>query len=225
MTLRELRERHGEFDIIKLDVEGMNAKYFSATPITSRGAATIWVECNEDARSLDVADLLLSWGLDVYYFAFPSHNPDNFGLAKPILPWAYEAGLLAVPKMIPIMLSAELLSHRCILHRITSRAELEEAMWFTPRWLPDDLANADEATLAAVAGRALSGQARPSFLLSGARMDTMTIGSASRSRRTLSRAQRKGWSCRATANLNRSNACVSKRRSVRPVQPPSRSLA
>jgi FkbM family methyltransferase len=168
ITLATLRERYGPFDLIKLDIEGMEREVMLGdAEHLSRGSTTLWIECNEHARSLDVLDLVLSWGLEVYYFAFPSHNPDNFrSLARPILPWAYEAGLLVAPGRPPV-LDAERAAHGCILRPVASRAMLEEAMWLTPRWLPHELADADAPMLAAVASRALTGQERSSFLREG----------------------------------------------------------
>ena len=130
----------------------------------SRGEATLWIECNESAKSLLAAELALSWRLAAWYFAFPSHNPDNFRAERePIYPWAYEAGLLVAPKIRPRM-DAELEAHNCILRPIESIADLREAMWFTPRWLPRELAHAETSQLAATAGRALLKQSRDNFL-------------------------------------------------------------
>jgi FkbM family methyltransferase len=164
-TLAALRDKYGNFDLIKLDIEGMEHEVLSAdAEHLARGDTMLWIECNQNSRSLQVLDLLLSWGVSVHYFAFPSHNPNNFKRrADPILPWAYEAGFLASPKATPT-LSDELASHHCILRRISSRADLEEAMWFTPRWLPSELSHAGPSELAAVASHAILGQARNAFL-------------------------------------------------------------
>ncbi|WP_158744086.1 FkbM family methyltransferase [Acidisphaera sp. L21] len=176
MTLAALRERFGPFDLIKLDIEGMERDVLLGdAEYLARGTTSLWVECNEHSRSLDLGSLLLSWDLDLFYFAFPSHNPDNFrGSNDQLLPWAYEAGLLAAPKIKP-RLSEQLTAHRCILRPIRSREELEEAMWFTPRWLPQELADANPTTLAAVASRALSGQARDVFMRANVQLDGLSI--------------------------------------------------
>jgi hypothetical protein len=166
VTLADLIAEHGDFDLIKLDVEGMEQEILSgAREHLARGATTLWVECNEHPQSLELAEMLLSWGLEVYYFAFPSHNPDNFrGENNPIFPWVYEAGLLVAPKH-PPQLDANLTAHRCILRPIRTVESLAEAMWRTPRWLPPELAHADITEMAAFAGRVSRGQARPTFLV------------------------------------------------------------
>jgi FkbM family methyltransferase len=169
MTLAELRAEYGDFDLIKLDVEGMEQEILGGDcEHLARGDTTLWVECNESPQSLDLAKMLLSWGLGVYYFAFPSHNPDNFrGEDEPIFPWAYEAGLLVAPRT-PPQLDATLIAHRCILRPVKTVEDLREALWRTPRWLPAELAHAEAPELAAAASRALRGQDYNQFLIAGA---------------------------------------------------------
>jgi FkbM family methyltransferase len=165
LTLAQLRAQHGPFDLIKLDTEGMEHEILDAdSDYLRHGGATLWVECNESPKSIALAELLLSWNLKTYYFAFPSHNPDNFrGEREPVYPWAYEAGLLIAPKVAP-QLDIDLEAHGCIMRPIETIAELRDAMWFTPRWLPREFAHAGIAQLAAVAGRAILEQSRDEFL-------------------------------------------------------------
>ncbi len=169
LTLDQLRADHGPFDLIKLDAEGMEAEILhSDAAALATGGTTLWVECNEEPRALDLCALLLGWGLELHYFAAPSHNPDNHGRdPAPALPWAYEAGLLAAPRRTP-RLDPDLLRHHCILRRIGSVAELEEALWRTPRWGMADWPVDDPAALAALAGRTIRNQPREGFLRSDA---------------------------------------------------------
>jgi FkbM family methyltransferase len=167
-TLGELNRKEGPFDLIKLDVEGMEADILRAgADVLLAGETAVWVECNEDARSIAVAELLLSWGLDVHYFAFPAHNPDNFrGAAEPIFPMAYEAGLLAGARTVPT-LDETLHAHGCILQPVWSSERLREIMWRTPRWGMAEWHGEPLAHLAALAGHTLRGDNFANYLAPG----------------------------------------------------------
>ncbi len=168
-TLAELRALHGPFDLVKLDAEGMEADILHAdAEAMATGGTALWVECNEDPRSLVVGQLLLSWGLELHLFAFPAHNPDNLhGDRTPIFPWAFEAGLLAAPRT-PPRLDWVLQRHHCILRRIRSLDDLTDALWRVPRWGMAEWPTDDPAALAALAGRTLRNEARDTFLRSAA---------------------------------------------------------
>ncbi len=168
VTLTELRALHGAFDLVKLDLEGMELGVLeSDAEHLRRGETSIWVECREDPSSLDIAALLLSWGLDLYYFAFPAYNPDNFrGDPVPILPLAYEAGLLAAPKS-PPFLDEEMLRHGCILRHINHEDDLKEALWRTPRWGERDWVGLGTAEVVALAVHRLRGEEYETYLCPG----------------------------------------------------------
>ncbi len=169
LSLADLRAAHGDFDLIKLDVEGMEQAVLQADAAhLSQGSVALWVECNEDPRSLDLAALLLSWNLDLFYFAFPSHNPNNFNAnPEPLFPLAFEAGLLAAPRAAPV-LGADLQALGCTLQRVRSVEDVRRALWLTPRWGMagwQDAATRHE--LAALAGRTLRSEDFASFLQPG----------------------------------------------------------
>lgn len=166
-TLADLRTRFGAFDMIKLDIEGMELPVLRADAATLRaGETAIWVECNETVRSLHLADFLLSLDLPLWYFAFPSHDRKNVnGIADAIFPMGFEAGLLAAPKREP-SLPANLVDEGCVLRRIGSVGALREAMWLTPRWGRPGWEKArSREELAAIAGRELLGQNREAYLV------------------------------------------------------------
>lgn len=166
--LSDLWQEEGPFDLIKIDAEGMELSILdSHARLLSQGQVTLWLECNEDAQSLALCERLLSWDLKVFYFAFPSHNPDNFRhAATPIFPLAYEAGLLAAPRRQPV-LDEKLRAHHCILRAISSVADLREALWETPRWGMPEWEGRDVPAIAARAGHSMRGEDFETFLTPG----------------------------------------------------------
>lgn len=166
MTLAELRAAHGVFDLIKLDIEGMELEALSGDEAFLRtGRSALWIEANEDPRCLDVARLLLTWNLPLYYFSFPAFNPDNFNRhPDPVFPFAHEAALLASPARVPV-LSAEAMAMGCVLKPVTRIDELKDALWRTPRWgMADWEHGAPASEVVALAGRSLLGQSFGGFL-------------------------------------------------------------
>lgn len=166
--LSDLWQEEGPFDLIKIDAEGMELSILdSHARLLSQGQVTLWLECNEDAQSLALCERLLSWGLEVFYFAFPSHNPENFRhAATPIFPFAFEAGLLAAPRFQPV-LDEKLRAHNCILRTISSVADLREALWETPRWGMPEWEGKDVPAVAARAGHYMRGEDFETFLAPG----------------------------------------------------------
>ena len=59
LTLSDLREEHGPFDLVKLDAEGMELEILRGdAEFLARGQTTLWAECNEAPASIEVAALL-----------------------------------------------------------------------------------------------------------------------------------------------------------------------
>lgn len=166
VRLSELVAQSGRVDLIKMDVEGLEYSILDADrSLLEPGGPAFWLECNESPESLELVDLLVGAGLDVYYFAFPAFAPNNFlGNADPIFPWTYEAGLWANRGSAPI-LPAVLIQHECILKRIRSREELRHAMWQTPRWAPGDWQNLSRAETVAEAVHTTQGESFATFLV------------------------------------------------------------
>jgi FkbM family methyltransferase len=163
-TLRQIERKYGPFDLIKLDVEGMElAILASETGILERKNTTFWIECNEHERSLELAEIILSHGRNIYYFAFPSFNPDNFRANQTqIFPFAYEAGLLSCsvePQLVSV-----LADKGCILRSITNREDLRKALWQTPRWAPHEWWNVPTEQLVALAVHQLNQEVFEDFL-------------------------------------------------------------
>lgn len=164
LTLEDLDSRFGPFGLIKLDIEGMELDVLGSSPaLLRRSGTTVWAECNETVTSLDLAQLLLNCGFQLYYFAFPSFNRDNFFKSPDsIYGFAYEAGLLA--RHGPAVFDPALRALGCVLYSIPDVETLRRALWQTPRWTPPQISSEYlEATLA-MAVRALNAESYTDFL-------------------------------------------------------------
>ncbi|MGO4388618.1 FkbM family methyltransferase [Microvirga sp. 2YAF29] len=179
ISLKELRDLYGPFDLIKLDVEGMERELIQSDADFFRsGACKLWLECNETPASLQLAELLLELGLEVYYFAFPSYNPNNLrNDPDPIFPFAHESGLLAGKELNP-KLDSILEAHQCLLFRINSVEDLRAAMWRTPRWGKAEWEAKSAREVARLASREMLGQDFASFLSNDAPAPQWQDGSA-----------------------------------------------
>ena len=161
-TLQALRDGHGPFDLVKLDAEGMELEILRADADQVRtGPELLWVECNENLQSLEVAAFLLEAGRQVFYYAWPSFSPTNVrGDPEPVFPCAHEAGLLALPPGAP----SPAMPGDGLLLPIRAAEDLRAALWRTPRWGLEDWAAASPTTLQALAGRYLCGETYDTFL-------------------------------------------------------------
>jgi FkbM family methyltransferase len=166
-TLLELRREHGDFGLIKLDVEGMELAILeSDADYVRAGRCVIWCECNEQASSLSLARFLLTCKCAIYYFAFPAFNAGNFNKSDdPIFPFAFEAGLLALPSDGILRFDAR--ARGCLLVRIQSIEDLKRALWNTPRWAPREWWGQLPEGIIAQASRYMLGQSYENFLSDG----------------------------------------------------------
>ena len=162
---KALVERFGPLDLVKLDVEGMEEQLLRDHPaLLQNKNVLLWLECNESRSSLSLAKMLLTAGRPVTYFAWPSHNPDNFhGASQKIFPFAYEAGLLLGAVAAP--LTGKLQGAGCLMKLIHTVEDLEEALWLTPRWAPREWDTLDRNEIAAIATHLWLGKRREDFLM------------------------------------------------------------
>jgi FkbM family methyltransferase len=174
INFRALVERFGPFDLIKLDVEGMEAQLLADHPLLLHDKSVLlWLECNETRGSLALAQMLIDAGRPVTYFAWPSHNPDNYrGVERKMFPFAYEAGLLLGAQATP--LTPQQQRAGCLIRSIHTVEDLREALWLTPRWAPREWDALDRNEIAAIATHLWLGKKRETFL---AEAGPMTAGS------------------------------------------------
>ena len=164
LSLVSLIGEFGPFDLVKLDVEGMEEQILgSFKELLANPDTLVWAECNEDHASLSLASLLLKSNRPLTYFSWPSHNPQNFlGQDDQIFPLAHEAGLLLGAPLRE--LTAQERAAGCTIKAITTVEDVREALWHTPRWAPREWAAIDRFQIAAVGSHALLGHQRESFL-------------------------------------------------------------
>jgi FkbM family methyltransferase len=136
LSLQALRQRHGPFDLIKLDIEGFEQEALQADADWLRASQpALWLECNEDPAVLPLFEFVASLGYELHYAAFPSFNPGNhLRNPKPVFPVSYEAGLLAVRPGTPVQLPAEHRQAECELVPLADAEQLRRCLWHTPRW-------------------------------------------------------------------------------------------
>ncbi|MGJ3703232.1 FkbM family methyltransferase [Variovorax sp. AFSI2.2] len=164
INFRALVERFGPLDLIKLDVEGMEAQLLADHPLLLHDKSVLlWLECNETRGSLALAQTLIDAGRPVTYFAWPSHNPDNYrGVQRKMFPFAYEAGLLLGAQATP--LTPQQQRAGCLIRSIHTVEDLREALWLTPRWAPREWDVLDRNEIAAIATHLWLGKKRERFL-------------------------------------------------------------
>ncbi|MEA1647531.1 FkbM family methyltransferase [Nitrospirillum sp. BR 11164] len=166
MTLAALRQEHGPFDLIKIDVEGLELAILrDDQEFLETCDTTFWLECNEVPGSLDLAEFLLDRGFSLFYFAFPATTADNFKKAEPVdFPYGYEAGLWATRGTAPVM-SDNLRVAGCILKPVKSREDLRLALWMTPHWAPATWVGRSHQETVALAAHSLLGERLEDYLV------------------------------------------------------------
>ena len=136
VRLSKLRIKYGDYDFLKLDVEGSEVDVLISDEKWIReNKPIIWAECLEDSRSILLFEKMISMGYDVHFYRYPAYNPKNFkGASEVIFPAAFEAGLFAVKPGVRATCpeSAEKYGATCV--RLYSVDQFIRALWLTPRW-------------------------------------------------------------------------------------------
>lgn len=167
LPLWKLRIKYGDYDCIKLDLEGMEADALrSDFEYLEAVQPNIWIECNEDLKSIEILDLLVAAGYDPMYIAFPAFRTDNYSSNPNILyPLAYEAALVAgKPDHLQRLIQALDAPH-IISAPVKTAWDLRQILWRTPRWGETAWAQYSYAELIALMGRFTLDQSLDTFLL------------------------------------------------------------
>ncbi|WP_195759979.1 FkbM family methyltransferase [Paracoccus sp. S-4012] len=169
-TLADLRAEFGPYDMLKLDLEGMELDALRGDLWYLRDRhPLIWAECNESPESLSLLGGLKWLEYDVLYVAFPAFRKTNHrGTEELIYPMAYEAALVAGPaeRLAGLATRAAALvpGEDIICRPIATSFDLRRALFDTPRWARPDWTGLSRAELIARLGRMEKGVALREFL-------------------------------------------------------------
>lgn len=165
-SLQQLRTVHGDYTVLKLDVEGFERDALLGDADYIRAARpVIFAECNEVRSSLELLSALVWLGYEPVYLAYSPFRSANFkGSAERIYPLAYEAALLAAPRGRLARLTAEVSGEEVIHRRVQTAPALRRAMWDTPRWAQEEWVALPRPVLIARLGRAMRGQRIGNFI-------------------------------------------------------------
>jgi FkbM family methyltransferase len=166
LPLWHLRAQYGRYDILKLDVEGMEVEALKGDFEHIRDhKPVIWAECNEALSSILLLEALVAAGYQPLYLAFPAFRHANFrGQTDLPYPMAYEAVLLAAPPDRLAQLDVTGLGEEIIVKSVTTGWDLRQALWTTPRWAHADWARASRVELVSLLGRMSRGEELGRFL-------------------------------------------------------------
>lgn len=171
-TLFRLRREYGDYDIIKLDIEGMEREtLLGDLDFLKARQPVIWAECNEDLASIELLGALKWLGYDVLYVAFPAFRKANFNQSPDLIyPLAYEASLIAAPqnRLSALKQNAQkkAVNEDIILRDLNNGFDLRKALFDTPRWSRRDWSALSRAELIARLGRQEKNQELSLFLTS-----------------------------------------------------------
>lgn len=165
--LSQLRRQHGDYDCLKLDIEGMELDALRGDfQYIKTHRPVMWVECNENAESLEVLGALKALDYDLLYVAFPAMRKDNFrGNPNMIYPMAYEAALVAAPPERLALLNLDAWQGTVIVRPVRTHGDLRQAMWATPRWSMPEWVEMSNPELIALLGRERRGERKKDFLV------------------------------------------------------------
>lgn len=167
-TLSALRERFGDYHLLKLDIEGAERDALLGDIAWIQEAQPIvWAECNESAASLSVVELLLSAGLSLLYVAYPCFRQNSFRTpGEHIFPLAYEAALLAGSARALEQFNQRVVDEELIVAPVRSVEEARQLLWRTPRWALGQWPSLTRIEILGLLGRYHSGERFETFLQS-----------------------------------------------------------
>jgi FkbM family methyltransferase len=154
ITLQELRSRYGNYDFLKLDIEGMEVSAIQGdADYINKRKPVIWAECNEDKQSFILLDKLIELGYAPLYVAFPVIRSEKRQTPRQVIhPMAYEAALVCGSPERLKKLTTSAISDPCIVRKVSTHNDLRQALWDTPRWARQEWVDLSKPELVARIG-------------------------------------------------------------------------
>lgn len=165
ITLKNLRAQYGNYDFLKLDIEGMefDALQGDEEYITDF-KPVIWAECNENNQIFELFDYLIKLGYSPLYVAFPVIRGEKYKNKPQIVsPMAYEAALVCASPQRLNKLSTSAIKDPCIVRKVSTNNELRRALWDTPRWAYQEWVELSQPELVARIGHLERGDVFENF--------------------------------------------------------------
>jgi FkbM family methyltransferase len=165
-SLANLRAEYGDYNVLKLDVEGMeNEAIRGDIPYIQESRPVIWTECNEDLSSILLLEALVWLGYEPLYVAFPFFRGKNFNRSQErIYPMAYEAVLLAAQPDRLASFTGKVEGEDIIVKPVKTSYDLRRALWATPRWSMPEWVDLTRPELVALLGRQMQKKELAEFL-------------------------------------------------------------
>jgi FkbM family methyltransferase len=165
-SLEDLRGEFGHYDVLKLDVEGMeNEAIRGDIDYILKRRPVIWAECNESSSHILLLEALCWLKYEPLYVAFPAFRRQNFRHSgEKIFPMAYEAALLAAPADRLASFTGRVANEEIIVRPVSTSYDLRQALWATPRWSMPQWVDLSRVELVALLGRQQRNEDFGSFL-------------------------------------------------------------
>jgi FkbM family methyltransferase len=165
-SLEDLRGEFGDYDVLKLDIEGMENEVIRGDiEYIMEHRPVIWAECTESANSILMLEALCWLKYEPLYVAFPAFRKQNFKRSGEIFfPMAYEAALLAAPAGRLRSFTGQVPGEEIIVRPVLTSYDLRRALWATPRWSMPEWVDLTKTELVALLGRQYRGEQLENFL-------------------------------------------------------------
>lgn len=160
-NLAEIREEHGDYQLMKLDIEGCELTALKQDQsYLHKKKPILLIEANEHPKTCQVANYCRWLGYAVAYVSTPVFRRDNFNRSSEALfALAHEGLLVAYPKpqgLFQLPKAFELGGG--VVVPISNTTDLVRALWKTPRWATKSWVEMTKEQLIAVIGHYEQGE-------------------------------------------------------------------